>query len=101
MIPSVTVANSRPTRVRYGVLGYLCAMSFILYLDRVCISQAARPIQDEFRISRQQWSYVLMAFTLAYGLFEIPTGHLGDRFGARKVLTRIVVCWSAFTMLTA
>src|SRR5438270_565288 len=69
-------------------------------LDRVCISQAAGAIKDEFNITNERFSYVLMAFTLAYGIFEIPTGHLGDRYGARKVLTRIVVCWSAFTMLT-
>src|SRR6476469_9245765 len=41
-----------------------------------------------------------MAFTLAYGLFEIPTGRLGDRIGARAVLTRIVIWWSVFTALT-
>src|SRR5205807_8517763 len=39
--------------------------------------------------------------TLAYGLFEVPTGHWGDRIGARAVLTRIAVCWSFFTALTA
>jgi MFS family permease len=39
-------------------------------------------------------------FTISYALFEIPSGALGDRIGARKVLTRIVVWWSAFTTLT-
>jgi MFS family permease len=34
-------------------------------------------------------------------LFEIPTGALGDRIGPRRVLTRIVLWWSAFTSLTA
>ena len=41
-----------------------------------------------------------MAFSLAYGLCEIPTGRMGDRFGSRTVLTRIVVWWSIFTGLT-
>jgi MFS family permease len=41
-----------------------------------------------------------MAFTLAYGLFEIPTGRLGDQLGSRQVLTRIVLWWSAFTVIT-
>src|SRR5438876_2106537 len=40
------------------------------------------------------------AFTVAYGLFEIPTGRWGDRYGSRGVLTRIVLWWSAFTALT-
>jgi ACS family glucarate transporter-like MFS transporter len=44
--------------------------------------------------------YVFSIFAAAYGLFEIPTGWLGDRWGQRKMLTRIVVCWSIFTALT-
>jgi MFS family permease len=47
-----------------------------------------------------QMSVVFSAFTLAYSLFEIPTGWMGDIYGARRVLTRIVLWWSAFTMLT-
>jgi MFS family permease len=93
-------AAQAPTLVRYQVLGSLGALSLILYLDRVCIGQAAGPIQEELHISNTRMGYVLGAFTLAYGLFEIPTGWWGDRFGSRGVLTRIVIWWSIFTMLT-
>src|SRR4029079_5032600 len=31
---------------------------------------------------------------------EVPTGHWGDRFGSRTVITRIVLWWSFFTALT-
>lgn len=86
---------------RWMVLFLLCSMSFVLYLDRVCISQAIAPIGEQFGLSNTQKSIVLMAFTLAYGLFEMPTGHWGDRYGARRILTRVVVWWSIFTMLTA
>ena len=44
--------------------------------------------------------YLFSAFTLSYSLFEIPSGWLGDVKGPRRVLTRIVLWWSAFTMLT-
>ena len=44
--------------------------------------------------------WVFSAFTLAYAIFEIPSGRLGDTLGPRKVLTRIVLWWSAFTMAT-
>ena len=47
-----------------------------------------------------QMSVVFAAFTLAYSLFEVPSGWLGDTRGPRRVLTRIVLWWSAFTMLT-
>ena len=34
---------------------------------------------------------ILGAFWLAYALFEIPSGWLGDRYGARRTLMRIVL----------
>ena len=54
-------------------------------------------IQSEFALSDAQFGWVFSAFTFAYAIFEIPGGWLGDRFGPRKVLMRIVVWWSAFT----
>lgn len=51
-------------------------------------------------LSVLQMSLVFSAFTLAYSLFEIPSGRLGDALGARRVLTRIVLWWSVFTMAT-
>lgn len=97
-----TFANRKgsASRVRYGVLGLLCLLSFILYLDRICIGQAVSAIEKELGISHTAMGFVLGAFTIAYGLFEIPTGHWGDRYGSRRVLTRIVLWWSAFTVLT-
>lgn len=82
------------------VLPLLAALMVITYIDRVCISVAGPRIQQAFSLTPYQWGWVTGIFTLAYGLFEIPTGALGDRLGARKVLTRIVLWWSAFTALT-
>jgi MFS family permease len=95
-----SLALASPTRVRYGVLAYLCALSFILYIDRVCIGKAAGPIEADLGISHTDMGLVFGAFTLAYGLFEVPTGRWGDRYGSRGVLTRIVLWWSLFTALT-
>jgi MFS transporter, ACS family, glucarate transporter len=92
--------SARRSGTRFVVLGLLCILSGILYLDRICISQALPYIKAELKLSNTDTSYVLMAFTLAYGLFEIPTGRWGDLIGGRKVLTRISLWWSAFTALT-
>src|SRR5947208_16210757 len=85
---------------RHGVLLLLVSLSIITYLDRVCIAVAGPRMQEELDISPERWGWVLGAFVLAYGVFEIPTGALGDRFGQRQTLTRIVVWWSAFTCFT-
>src|SRR6516165_9990472 len=89
-----------PSRARFVLVLWLCGLAGVLYLDRICMAQAVQPIQDELTISETRMSFVMMAFTLAYGLFEVPTGWLGDRVGGRRVLTRIVLWWSAFTALT-
>src|SRR2546425_6806640 len=90
----------RPTNVRYGVVAFASAVSIILYVDRVCISQSGTTIQKEFHLNKDQMGTVYSAFTLAYALFEIPGGWLGDRFGPRKILTRIAIWWSIFTAAT-
>jgi len=84
-------ADEVPTRTRFGVLAFLCSLSFVLYIDRACIGKAAEPIRQDLGLSEAQLGYALAAFTLAYGLFEVPTGRWGDRFGSRGVLTRIVI----------
>jgi MFS transporter, ACS family, glucarate transporter len=57
-------------------------------------------MQKDLHLGPQDWGLVTGAFAIAYALFEIPSGFLGDRFGARAMLTRIVLWWSAFTTLT-
>ena len=81
-------------------MGMLSLLAIITYVDRVCIAVAGPRMQDELGISPEAWGWVASVFFISYGAFEIPTGLLGDRIGPRKVLTRIVLWWSAFTTLT-
>jgi MFS transporter, ACS family, glucarate transporter len=89
-----------PTAARFKVLWLLFFLTNITYLDRLCISAAAPAITSAFNFSPSQMGYIFSAFTLAYAAFEIPSGWLGDYFGTRKALTRIVIWWSIFTALT-
>src|SRR6476620_12423744 len=85
---------------RYRVLLFLFFLSFITYLDRICISLVGVRIKSEFNLTNEQFGWVLGSFSLAYALFEIPSGILGDRIGQRAVFIRIVLWWSLFTVLT-
>lgn len=87
--------------IRHRVLGMAVCLAFITYLDRVCIAITAPSIMHELGLTKVQMGYVFSAFTVAYGLFEVPTGWWGDKVGTRSVLMRIVVWWSTFTMATA
>ena len=90
----------RPSRVRLGVLAFACTLSLITYLDRVCISRVQEDIQRDLDVSDKAMGLVFGAFALGYALFEVPGGWLGDRWGSRRVLMRIVIWWSLFTALT-
>jgi ACS family glucarate transporter-like MFS transporter len=98
--PAHDLPRGPATHRRYIVLAFLCVLSFLTYFDRVCIMRVQGDIQADLGISDEAMGLVFGAFWLAYALFEIPGGWLGDRYGARLTLTRIVLAWSLFTVLT-
>ncbi len=85
---------------KHWYLVLLAFLSIITYLDRNAISFAGIDITRELGLSEIQFGWILAAFTISYGLFEIPTGLWGDRFGEKKTLARVVIWWSLFTSLT-
>ena len=101
-------AAERATRVRYAVLGLLCALAMITYMDRAANGSArgaiiadlnqSRPASDQ--LTDADFFYVLIAFQLCYALFEVPSGWLGDTAGPRSTLLRVVLWWSVFVFLT-
>jgi len=98
---SKPLALGTPTRVRYGVLGFACALSMVTYLDRVCFAQAVSEIVQVLNLqSEADLKWAMAGFGFAYAAFEVPSGWLGDVFGPRRTLIRIVLWWSLFTALT-
>jgi MFS family permease len=82
------------------VLALVFSAAMITYLDRVCLSAAAPAMRTDLGLTQIQMGYVFSIFNLAYGLSEVPAGWLGDRWGQRLMMFRIVGGWSLFTMLT-
>jgi ACS family glucarate transporter-like MFS transporter len=93
--------RSRPARTRWLILGLLFAISVVTYIDRVNISVTARQMMPALGLTDQQMGFVFSSFVIGYALFQIPGGWLGDRWGARIVLTVGLLWWSCFTALTA
>jgi sugar phosphate permease len=94
-------APARTSRGRWYILVLISLMYLITYLDRVNISTAAPVISKEFGFDKVTMGVIFSAFVWAYALFQVPGGWLGDRFGARNVLTIIVGYWSVMTAATA
>lgn len=97
---SAAESAQQPSRTRYWVVVFAVALAVIQYIDRVCISKAATSMRTDLGLDKEQMGLAFSAFTLAYALFEIPGGWLGDRYGPRKVLLRVVLWWSFFTAAT-
>src|SRR5579864_186717 len=125
------VQGQRPSRVRYLVLAVFCSLAFMHYLDRLCMMRAQNDVVRDLGLNQltaadeaelqarglanddkarkkmedargtKRMSWIFNIFTIGYLLFEIPGGWLGDRWGSRKVLLRIIIWWSVFIALTA
>src|SRR3982751_5086527 len=96
----IPITEERPTHVRYWVVVFAVTLAIFSYIDRVALSRAAGTITKELGLSKEQMGWVFFAFASAYAIFEIPSGYMGDRWGPRRVLMRIVIWWSFFTAAT-
>jgi MFS transporter, ACS family, glucarate transporter len=94
---TIEETEARPTRVRYGVLAALCAVSLVTYVDRVGFAVGAPYLKKDLGFNDQEIGYLLSAFFWAYGAFQILGGWLGDRLGSRHLLTILVLGWSLTT----
>src|ERR1700690_2450342 len=87
-------------KATHVVLGMLCVMYFITYVDRVNIGTAASEIQKELHLSNTQLGLVFSAFAYPYLLFQVIGGWVGDHFGPRRTLFWCGLIWALSTIMT-
>jgi ACS family glucarate transporter-like MFS transporter len=92
----VSPPNLRPTGVRWRVMGLIVIVNMLPSLGKINLGVAAEYIQAEFRFSSVTMGWILGAFVFSYGLFQLPGGWAGDRYGPRKVLTVAILWYSVF-----
>ena len=88
--------TSRPSvalrvRVRWNIFLFLFAFALIAYLQHTSIAVAGVPMMAQQGLSEGQLAWILDAFVIGYTLMQFPGGLLGQRFGARWVMTVIGV----------
>ena len=86
---------------RFAVLGAVCLLAFITYVQRIGFVAISPTIREQFQFNSRQMGLLLAAFQLAYGLCEVPGGRLGDRLGVRYLLAVLAVNMSVVTAVTA
>ena len=85
---------------RINLIAYSTLAVIICYIDRVNISVAIIPMQEQFGWSDSQVGLIFSSFYLGYMLTMALGGYLSDKFGGKSVLGWGVVLWSIFTILT-
>ena len=87
-----------PYRFRVVFLSFLAV--FICYIDRVNISVAIIPMQEQFGWSESQVGIILGSFYFGYMITMVIGGYLADKYGGKKVLGYGLLIWSLFTIIT-
>ncbi len=90
--PGSSIATKpRATRVRYAVLASACALAVITYIHRAGFQTNSSELLADLGMDVRDLSAMMVAFMIAYGVFEVPWGRLADRFGPRGLLLTIAL----------
>lgn len=92
--------KEKTSKMRWLVLGFICALYLVTYMDRTTMSIASPSIMKEFGFNKVVMGVIFSCFTWTYAFAQVPGGWLGDKYGPRRVLALIAAYWSLMTMLT-
>ena len=85
---------SKPSRVRWSLMGIVMAIMAVTALNRLNLSIAGKVIEEQFSFNTVAMGTVFSAFLWGYGLFQIPWGYVCDRIGPRRTLTGAMLCFA-------
>jgi MFS family permease len=97
------IVSPRPRSLRTHqtiTLSLLFLAGVVNFFDRTSLSIANSTVRAEMHLSATEMGWLLSAFSLAYGLAQLPLIGLLDRAGTRAVLGGGLIVWSAAQMLT-
>jgi sugar phosphate permease len=96
-VPRAAPLLAPPTRVRYQVLAAACSLAILTYVLRQGFVGGTPYIKEALSLDDEQVGCLAAIWLVAYGLFQIPGGLLGDWFGGRHLLTLLVLGWALLT----
>src|SRR5579872_4736689 len=92
----------RPAKnLRWGIAILLGVGIVVNYLDRVNISVATKPLEQDYHLSGTQMGFVLSSFLISYAILQIPVGMLLDKTGVKWLIRVGTIIWTIATFMTA
>jgi MFS transporter, ACS family, hexuronate transporter len=86
---------------RWWIAILLMGITTINYLDRLTLSVAAPTLKDKLHINESQYSFIVMAFQIAYLIMMPIAGRIIDWLKLRLGFTISIITWSIAQMATA
>lgn len=86
---------------KWVVVGMLCLVGCLNYLDRIMITTMRGSIIEAMPMTDAQFGLLSSVFLWSYGLLSPIAGYLADRFKRSHVIIVSLFVWSAVTWLTA
>lgn len=94
---SRTVAGLSPANL---MLVFLALAYFLAYFDRMLMAAVGEMVKIEFALTDGQLSLLTGAsFIVIYGIFNIVSGWLADRYSRKRIIVISLTVWSGVTML--
>ena len=96
--PAAIAAGSPPSRRAWFVLGILCFVYVLNFLDRQLLAILAKPIRDELGLTHGQIGLISgLYFALFYCVLSVPVAWFADRSNRVRVVALACGLWSAAT----
>jgi ACS family hexuronate transporter-like MFS transporter len=89
-----TTASAKVGNVRWVIIGMICMITVINYIDRQTLSVLAPTIRETFGMTNTDYSRVVTTFLLGYTLSQALSGRLLDRIGTRVGFMVFVGIWT-------
>jgi MFS transporter, ACS family, hexuronate transporter len=93
-------AAADPARYRWWILAVFVLSSAINYLDRQSLATLAPLLRADFHLSREQYGWILGAFSITYAASAPFAGLLIDRIGLTRGISLAVGFWSCAGIAT-
>jgi ACS family hexuronate transporter-like MFS transporter len=85
-------------KLRWWIIGLVTLGTVLNYLARATLSVAAPTLTEEFGLSTEQYSYIVMAFQAAYTVMQTVAGAVLDALGTRLGFFLFAVGWALANM---
>ncbi len=99
-----TVKTSKNEKLPFAawlVVGLLCVVGALNYLDRIMITTMRESVIQSIPMTDAQFGLLTSVFLWVYGLLSPFAGFLADRFSRSRVIIFSLFVWSGVTWLTS